>query len=1049
MSDDSFNVSPQQEQLWLAEPYGPSGRTQAVVALRGNLDVAALQRALNQTVARHEVLRTTFARRPGIRVPLQVIHDRLDPTWQTVDLGTRSPGEQAAAGEEARRRELGAALDFANGPLVRGLLVSMAEDRWTLVLTVSALCADASSAPPLLRELVTRYGGEGELGPEPLQYADFAEWQRELTVSEEPEARAARAFWSRLEGATSPALPFSMNASTAFVPDEVVVECADATGALEPDLVQAAWHALLGRVTGESDVVIGVVGPLRRHSDLDGAVGLFGRPLPIRVSVPGEATFAAVIEALQTAAQEGAQREDYAPAAISVGLTIGFLAPEAYQAQAGELGVGLERVALSGPQFRLWLTYETAGGDVRLRLSFDPRFIDRASVERMAGQLERLVAGAAAQPEAALAEPDLLDERERTTLLVDFNDTATPIPTECVHELIAAHAAASPGRTAVVDERGSISYAELDGQANRLAHRLLGSGVGPDVPVGLCTDRSIDMVVGLLGILKAGGAYLPLHYEHPAERLSAQLQTAGARAIVTQPALLERLPEFAGEIICLGRDSLDAEPSSPPEVSVSQDNLVYVIYTSGSTGTPKGVGVTHGNLVNYCSDITRRLGADVEPLAFGLVTSISTDLGSTSVFGALSSGGTLVLLSPAAAADGAALARQLQLTPIDALKITPSHMGALLAARDPNVLPRRWLVIGGERAPWDLVAKVRALSGVSILNHYGPTEATVGCCTQQVGDGPPPYGAATVPIGRPIANAACYVLDERRRPVPIGVPGRLFVGGAGVAREYVGQPERTAESFLGDPFAGRLGARMYDTGDLVRWLPDGSLEFLGRSDDQVKIRGYRVEPAEVETALRTHDRVDDAVVVAHAGATGEVRLVAYCTTHDTVSTDELRGHLERRLPEFMVPALIATLDELPRTPSGKVDRLALPDPETLSRTMADYVAPRNPVEEAVAAVWSQMLGIDRIGVEDDFFELGGHSLLATQTIAQLRSDFAVDLPLHLIFLSPTVESLATEIVRLTDELGDEDTAELVAELEQLSDEEVIRLTGDLAPPTAG
>jgi amino acid adenylation domain-containing protein len=1048
MSEDSFNVSPQQEQLWLAEPYGPSGRTQATVVLDGSVDGARLQQALRQTVARHESLRTTFAHRPGLRFPLQVIHDRLDPAWQILDLGGLTPGEQAAGLEDSRRGELGAALDFPSGPLVRGLLVSLAADRHVLVLTLSALCADISSVPPLLRELLAGYSGDGAPGPEPLQYADFAQWQRELTVSEEPEALAARAFWSDLEGAVAPALPFARAASTTFVPDEVVVDLDPLSDAVAPALLQAAWQALLGRSAGEDEVVIGVVGPLRRHADLEGAIGAFGRTLPFRARVTGEVTFDELIDELRAAAVQAARYEDYAPADISAGLTIGFLAPETYHARARELDVTLERVAVSGPQFRLWLTYETADRRARLRLSFDPRHVERAAVERLGSQLGLLVTRAAADPSVALAEPDLLEEPERTRLLVEFNDAAAPIPGESVHELIAARAAAAPGRTAVVDEQGSISYGELDARANQLAHRLLRAGVGPEQPVGLCTDRSIGMVVGLLGILKAGGAYLPLHYEHPGARLSAQLQTAGARAIVTQQALLERLPEFAGEVICLDREPLDAEPSSPPEVRVTQANLVYVIYTSGSTGIPKGVGVTHGNLVNYCSYITARLDANAEPLAFGLVTSISTDLGNTSVFGALSSGGTLVLLSPAAAADGAALARQLQLTPVDVLKITPSHLGALLAAQDPQVLPRRWLVIGGERAPWDLVAKIRALSDVSILNHYGPTEATVGCCTFEVAAGPAPYDAASVPIGRPIANSSCYVLDGRGRPVPIGVAGRLLIGGAGVAREYVGQPELSAERFVPDPFAGQPGARMYDTGDLVRWLPDGALEFLGRTDEQVKIRGYRVEPAEVELALRRHQLVDDAVVVVHVSAAGEQRLVAYCTTAG-VSTDDLRSHLERLLPEFMLPSLIATLEALPRTPSGKVDRLALPDPEALAHSATGYVAPRGPVEEAVAAVWSQMLAIDKIGVQDDFFELGGHSLLATQTIAQLRSDFAVDLPLHILFLSPTVEGLAAEIVRLTNERGDDGTAELVAELEQLSVQEAKRLASDLAPPSGG
>jgi acyl-coenzyme A synthetase/AMP-(fatty) acid ligase/acyl carrier protein len=473
-----------------------------------------------------------------------------------------------------------------------------------------------------------------------------------------------------------------------------------------------------------------------------------------------------------------------------------------------------------------------------------------------------------------------------------------------------------------------------------------------------------------------------------------------------------------------------------------------VIYTSGSTGTPKGVCVTHANVVNYATDIVARLGADTEPRSFGAVTSISTDLGNTALFGALCSGGTLVLVSPTAAADPGAFARQFEATPVDVLKITPSHLGALLAGDDPRVLPRRCLVLGGERAPWDLIARIRALSDVSILNHYGPTETTVGSCTFRVGDGPGEYAPASVPIGRPISNTSCYVLDEHGQPMPVGVPGRLLIGGAGVARGYAGDAALSAERFIEDPFGRGPGARMYDTGDLARWLPDGSLEFVGRADEQVKIRGYRVEPGEVEAALRSHPQVREAVAVTHASATtGDARLVAYCALDGTVSQEDLRIHLTEWLPEYMLPSAIAVLDGLPRTPSGKVDRQALPDPDTLAQDDAEYVGPRTPLEEAIVEIWSQVLDLPRVGIEDDFFSLGGHSLLATQVVAQVRSNFAVELPLHSLFTYPTAASLANEIMQMMGASEEEETAKLMAELEGLSDEEAERLlASEGAPP---
>ena len=816
-TQDSFNVSPQQEQLWLSEPDGPSARVQLRVGLDGPLDQAALLAGWRRIVDRHESLRTTFVHQPGIRVPLQVVHEELQPAWRAVDLRT---GEQAPARDitELSAAELAEPLDYAHGPLARALLVRTGEDRHQLVLTLSGLSADASAVSPLLRELAHQCGNGETLVEAPLQYADFSEWQRELMASDDEDAREARAFWVRSGEAVGPEIPFAKGAAAAYVPAEVMIEldgalieavtsAAQRTASTVPEFVHAAWHALLARVTGESCFGAAYVSTERRHADLDGAVGAFARAVAIPRQIDPELPFAQSLRELRDSLAEAVRRSDHAPG-DAPGMTVGFVSHEIYSNRAGELEISLERVVCAGHQAPLWLSCEAGAEALRLRLQYDPSRHARESVQRLARQLAHLLRSAAADPARPVGELELLDAEERSRVLSEFNATQAPIPKQAVHELIAAWAAAAPNRPAVIDEGAAISYGELDSRANRLAHRLRRAGVGPDVAVGLCTDRSIGMIVGLLGILKAGGAYLPLHYEHPQARLAHQLTTADARAIVTQEAVRERLPEFDGEIVVLDGDAdraaLDAEPSTPPEVAVAPQNLVYVIYTSGSTGVPKGVGVTHGNLVNYATDIAQRVGADSEALSFGLVTSISTDLGNTSVFGALCSGGTLVLLSPGASADPARFAQQLRTTPVDVLKITPSHIGALLAGEDPLVLPRRALMLGGERAPWDLIERIRALAQCAILNHYGPTEATVGCCAMLVNDGPGPYQPATVPIGRPLANVSCYVLDSRRAPVALGTPGTLLIGGAGVARGYLGEPELTAERFIPDPFASSI-----------------------------------------------------------------------------------------------------------------------------------------------------------------------------------------------------------------------------------------------------
>jgi amino acid adenylation domain-containing protein len=1053
----SFHMSPQQARVWAAAPDGPAARVQGVLSIEGSLEPAALADALRTCVARHEILRTTFAAQAGLRVPLQVVAERLDPHVATIAVDADGP-ERARKLAEVSAAELTAPFDVNQGPLVRASILAAAGEAFALVLTISALCADSGSVALVLGE-VAGVLASAELVQDPLQYADFAAWQQELSESEDEEAATARAFWSQDAGAAAPALPFTrgdgseLREEVAVAIDEGLArglrEQGARYGAGPAAVVQAAWHAVLGRYSGEEETLCAYLAGERRHPDLDGALGTFARPVPVAVRVEGSRTFAEALADVAEAREQALVRQDYAPAE-SGGLDIGFADYPLALAQPEGLSLQITAMLCAEPELGLLAMCGTDGERIAVSLAFDPVRHRRETVESLAEAMHNVLAAVAADASAALGGIELLSERERAHVLQDFNDTASPVPAQCVHELFAQHARSASERTAVSDGERSLTYGELDASANRLARHLRSAGVGPEVAVGLCTDRSVDMVLGVLGILKAGGTYVPLHFEHPPARLCNQLAAAGARTVVTQEALLERLDGFDGELVCLdrNREAIERELAEPLKSGAAPEHLAYVIFTSGSTGAPKGVEVTHANLANYATDIVRRLGADEEPLSFGLVTSVSTDLGNTSLFGALCSGGTLVLVSPAAAGDPGALAALMTATPVDVLKITPSHLGALLAAGDARVLPRRWLVLGGERAGWDLVERVRGLSGCAILNHYGPTETTVGSCTFAVGEGPGEYEPASVPIGRPISNTFCYVLDAGGSPAPVGVSGRLLIGGAGVARGYVGEPELTAERFFADPFAPG-GARVYDTGDLARWLPDGTLEFMGRGDEQVKIRGYRVEPAEVDSALTRHAGVREAITVAHVLAGADTRLVVYCTIEGDVQEADLRGHLAEWLPEYMLPGAIVVVQDLPRTPSGKIDRLQLPDPDLVSAEGADYVAPRTPLEEAVAAIWAQVLAVPRVGVEDDFFALGGHSLLATQVVAQVRSDFAVDLPLHSLFTYPTVTSLAAEIVTMMSDSEGDETARLMAELEGMSDEEAQRLLAEDLQPEAG
>lgn len=1060
MSDnavDSFQLSPQQERLWVAEPDGPTARTQATLKIEGNIDVSTVAEALCVTVRRHESLRTTFIHQAGLRIPAQVVNETLEPSIETLDISTPDAQERALRLEQVRNSQLEAPFDLQQGPLVRATVALEGEHPVLLIVTASALCADQTSMSLLLGEVATQLAA-GALVEDPLQYADFSAWQHELSESQESEAVSARAFWNELDGIAAPVIPFTRPAVSGAA-QEISIELEDSLaralaeqaaryGTVPAALAQTTWHAVLGRFADEESTAVAFLAGERRHPDLKGAIGAFTRAVPIQVRVDPTRSFAEVLAEVDRARGEALVRQDYAPIDDAGALAVGFVE---YPRQHANAPGAIEHLLCTGRELPLLLMCGTDGGQATLSVVFDPARHPRETAGALADGLARMLDAVGGDLSVALADVELLGESERRRVLHEFNDTSAATPAERTHELISGWALEAPDRQAVLDGGSSITYAELDARANQLAHRLRGYGVGPEVTVGLCTDRSIDMIVGLVGILKAGGAYVPLHYEHPPARLRHQLETASAGVLVTQEPLLSRLAEFEGKVVCLDRDraELDREPTDAPQVDSSHEDLAYVIFTSGSTGTPKGVSVTHGNLVNYATDIAARLGADEEPLSFGLVTSISTDLGNTSVFGALCSGGTLVLVGPDAASDPGAFASLMQTSGVDVLKITPSHIGALLVAGDARVLPKRWLVVGGERAGWDLIDSVRALSSCLILNHYGPTETTVGSCTFVVGEGPGEYEPASVPIGGPISNTSCYVLDDTRRLTPVGVPGRLFIAGAGVARGYCGEPELTSEKFSTDPFAADDGARMYDTGDLARRLPDGTIEFLGRVDEQLKIRGYRVEPAEVEAALRSHPQVHEAVTATQVGATGELRLVAYCTADGSPSADQLEDHLSDWLPEFMLPSAIVVIDELPRTPSGKIDKLALPDPDLAGMQGAEYIAPRTPLEEAVAAIWAQVLGVPQVGMEDDFFALGGHSLLATQVVAQVRSDFAVDLPLHSLFTCPTVASLAAEIVNLMGDSEEDETARLMAELEGMSDEEAQRLLAEDMPPSAG
>ena len=982
-----FRLSPQQEQLWQAgEPAPLLARCSVDL---GGAGEAAARTALAALLDRHEILRTTFVRRPGMKLPSQVIHDRL----------------------ETGRDE--AEIDLAAGPVVVAAFSETGGES-RLALTLPAACADARSLVVLATELREALAGrEGAGGGEPVQYADYAEWRSEVLSSAEPVEAAALP--------ASPALPFAPRDASAAGPVRAValaldgaaiVRGAEACRASEAAFLEACWHACLARVAGEETVVVGTVLDGRANAELATAIGPYAQALPLASTIEETTSLVELVDRVARARLKLEQQQDGADAAVLADTarrcSIGFSSVEV----PGSAGIG-SLVAAPVPFLAelVWI-----GGDARrAELHVAPALVESGTADLLAQTLAAIVAGGAADPDAAVLDlPVTAADGPRAA----FAGTPARGDGETVAARFERMVAEAPHADAVVAADGTLSYAELNARANRLAHRLRSLGVGRGSVVSLCMERSTHSIVALLATLKAGGAYLPLNFEHPPARLAHQIAEAESRVLLAESSVADRLPPFDRDLVVVDADeSLGEEPDSDPPHVNDADDLVYVMYTSGSTGTPKGAGITHRNLVNYAAGVLDRLGPDGGDRAtFGAVSALSTDLGNTSIFAALLGGGTLHLVPPADALDGERFAAYVRANPLDVLKITPSHLRTLLDAGEPAaVLPRRWLVLGGEALPWQLADRIEeARPQCRILNHYGPTETTVGTCTFEVDSGS--RQGATVPIGTPLPGTHAYVVDRQLRLVPPGVPGELCIGGVGVARGYVGRPDETAARFVPDPFADEPDARMYRTGDRVRALADGSIEFLGRVDDQVKIRGYRVEPGEVERVLAAHPAVRQAAVVARADADGGNELLAYVVHARDASTDELQRFLRDSVPAYMVPSRFVRVDALPLTPSGKIDRRSLPDPGELEREV-EYVAPRTPLEEELARIWEDLLGVERVGVNDDFFALGGHSLLATQAVIRIRNAVA-DIPLHSLFNAPTVAALAQAIVDAELAVGD-------------------------------
>ncbi|HEX8456524.1 MAG TPA: amino acid adenylation domain-containing protein [Pyrinomonadaceae bacterium] len=1038
---EGFRLSTQQARVWqLARGNTPASHAQCILRLEGRTSADLLRASVSAVVARQQILHTTYRPHPGVTLPLQVIDASVaaEIAWREVDIHDLN-GQQATALEQIMREERVAEFDLERGPLVRAALVRLSPETHMFSVTFPAMCADGRTLDNFFDELIRAYELDGaafETETEELtQYLQFSEWQNELLASEE--ARAGKDFWARAElsagaslilpgeermvGATGGEM-VSLEVKLEGAVFEACGEYARRRELSREALLLAAWQTLLWRLTGQKEIVVNALFDGRKYEELNDAFGLFASYLPVPARLSAGTSFAELAAHTHAAMQEADEWQEFAGVDESftrtspTELRIGFqLTERPARRFANGLVFTVARQVADFERFKLKLSCVVSGDALVLEFQYLPASYAADHIQLLAEQFQQLLRSALASLESASVELEMIGASERERLLVEWNDTASDFPAEsCFQDLFAAQVERTPDAVAVVYGESRLTYRELDARSNQLAHHLRKLGVRPDACVGLCVERSPEMVVGLLGVLKAGAAYLPLDPSHPRERLHFMLSDARAEVLLTQERLAALLPNEGATVVVrldTGWDEIASESAERFDSGACAENLAYVIYTSGSTGRPKGVSIHHRGLVNY---LTWAIGAYRLDAGTGapVHSPLSFDLTVTGLLAPLAAGQRVVLLpetdSITALRDALAAESDFSL-----VKLTPAHLEVLSRMLPPTAAARqtRALVVGGE-ALWSrhLAFWHEHAPETEVVNEYGPTETVVGCCVYQRAAGEIEAGA--VPIGQPIANTRLYVLDERMRLAPTGASGELYIGGAGVARGYLGRPALTAERFVPDPFASMPGERLYRTGDSVRRRADGVLEYLGRIDSQVKIRGYRIEPGEIEAALSTHEGVRENVVAVREDAPGERQLVGYIVLAATgrgVLASELRAFLLEKLPDYMIPTSFVMLDELPLTVNGKVDYRALPAPDVSRADMKEvYVAPRTPVEEVLAAIWSEVLGIEQIGVHDNFFALGGDSIRSVRVLA-LAKEKGFEFTLQNLFQYQTISELAAEI----------------------------------------
>jgi amino acid adenylation domain-containing protein len=1025
-----------QQRLWFLEQLQPGSTSYLVpwsLRIEGELNASALEKSLAEIIRRHEILRTTFSWRD--EMPMQVVGS---PAFTLTVLnisGLDRPEEKAA---EMGRAEARIPLDLEHGPLFRAQLLRLNPQLHILLLTMHHIIFDGWSRRILIQELSALYdafcAGRPSLLPPPnLQYADYAVWQRQQLQGTNLEKQLS--YWRKQLAGVPASLDLPVDRPRppvqtfngaklpiAFSKDltEKLNTFSRQNGATLFMTLLAGFQTLLSRYSLQDDIAVGTPIANRNRAELEEMIGFFANTLVMRAKLSDETNFKELVAQVRETSLEAYAHQD-----VPFEKLVEELRPDRNLSQNPLFQVLFslqnsprQAFELSGLTLRLMDLGETTSkfdisaflsespDGVRGRFEFNTDLFDSETIQRMIGHYEMLLAAAVEHPHIPVSKIPLLTDEERSLILDGWNCTKSEYPqTMCLHQLIEAQAKRTPDAIAVVMGKEQISYRALDKKANQLANYLQQRGVGPETLVGVFLERSIDMVIVLLGVLKAGGAYIPLDPAYPSERIAFILEDAGAKVLLTQQDLVSVLPSGSAVVITMdamqGRTAKEGKKS--PIAKLTPQNLAYVLYTSGSTGKPKGVQITHANLVNFLFSMRAEPGLAPEDTLLA-VTTLSFDIAGLEIYLPLVTGAKIILASRSEAADGQRLLQLIRNRKPTIIQSTPATWRMLIEAGWEGSAELK-VLCGGEALPGNLTAQLLPRCS-ELWNMYGPTETTIWSSVYRVNS-----ATATAPIGRPIANTTFYILDAHMQPVPIGVSGELYIGGDGVARGYLSRPELTEAGFVPNPFDRRPDAKLYRTGDLARYLPDGNVQYLGRTDFQVKVRGFRIELGEIESVLAKHSSVRQAVVAAREDSPGDKRLVAYIVPKpgQHLSLVDARAYLKQTLPDYMLPTGLVALEALPLTPNGKVDRKALPKPDLAKAVSGLAAPPRDELETKVAMIWQEILGIPSVNITDNFFDLGGHSLMAVRLMNEIKKLTGVEIPLTALFQGATIERLANLI----------------------------------------